>query len=99
MPSFAHIADDEQTLLASGMMAEHDLYAAYEKASGLSVDPTRLVYFNIYNRYLIAILTLAASARASRSQGTHQDVLVNFVVGVGYPALADLRNYYLGAIA
>lgn len=99
MPSFAHIAEDGQTLLGSGMMSAPDLYAAYEKASGLAVDPARIVYFNIYNRYLIAMLTLAASARASRCRGTHQDVLVNFVVGVGYPALADLRDYYLGATA
>jgi aminoglycoside phosphotransferase (APT) family kinase protein len=98
MPSFAHLAEDEATLLGSGMMAENDLYAAYEKASGLTVDPVRIAYFNIYNRYLIAILTLAASARASRSRGTHQDVLVNYVVGLGYPALADLRDYYLGVV-
>lgn len=96
MPTFAHIAEDGQTLLASGMMSEPELYAAYEEASGLTVDPARIIYFNIYNRYLITILTLAASARASRIRGTHQDVLVNFVVGVGYPALADLREYYLG---
>lgn len=94
MPSFAHIAEDDQTLLASGMMSEHELYAAYEKASGLVVDPARIAYFNIYNRYLIAILTLAASPRASRGRGTHQDVLVNFIVAIGYPALADLRDYY-----
>lgn len=99
MPSFAHLAEDGTTLLASGMMSEADLYAAYEKASGLTVDPARIIYFNIYNRYLIVILTLAASARASRGRGTHQDVLVNFVVGVGYPALADLREYYLGVVA
>lgn len=99
MPSFAHLDDDNQTLLASGMMSEPALYAAYEKASGLSVDPARITYFNIYNRYLIAILTLAASSRASRSRGTHQDVLVNYVVGVGYPALADLRDYYLKVAA
>ena len=98
MPSFAHLAEDEATLLGSGMMAENDLYDAYEKASGLTVDPVRIAYFNIYNRYLIAILTLAASARASRSRGTHQDVLVNYVVGLGYPALADLRDYYLGVV-
>ncbi len=99
MPSFAHLAEDGQTLMASGMMAEQELYAAYEKASGLLVDPARITYFNIYNRYLIAILTLAASARAARGRGTHQDVLVNFVVGVGYPALADLREYYVGVVA
>ena len=99
MPSFAHIAEDGATLLASGMMSPPDLYAAYEQVSGLSVDPARLTYFNIYNRYLIATLTLAASARASRSRGTHQDVLVNYVVGVGYPALADLGEYFRGVTA
>jgi aminoglycoside phosphotransferase (APT) family kinase protein len=99
MPSFSHLAEDDQTVLVSGMMSEQDLYAAYEKASGLPVDPARIAYFNIYNRYLVAILTLAASARAARSRGTHQDVLVNFVVGIGYPGLADLRDYYLGVVA
>lgn len=99
MPSFAHIAEDGSTFLASGMMSPEALYAAYEQASGLSVDPARLTYFNIYNRYLIATLTLAASARASRSRGTHQDVLVNYVVGVGYPALADLGEYFRGVTA
>lgn len=99
MPSFAHIAEDGVTLLASGMMSPEDLYAAYEQVSGLSVDPARLTYYNVYNRYLIATLTLAASARASRSRGTHQDVLVNYVVGVGYPALADLGEYFRGVTA
>lgn len=80
-------------------MSEPELYAAYEQASGLKVDQARIAYFNIYNRYLIAILTLAASARASRGRGTHQDVLVNYVVGVGYPALAELRDYYREVVA
>lgn len=99
MPSFAHFAEDGRTLLASGMMSEPELYAAYQNASGLSVDPRRIAYFHIYNRYLIAILTLAAAARASRERGTHQDVLVNYVVGLGYPALEDLRDYYLKVTA
>ena len=99
MPSFSHLADDDLTLVASGMMAEQDMYGAYEQASGLKVDPVRIAYFKIYNRYLIAMLTLAASARASRSRGTHQDVLVNFVVSLGYPALAELRDCYLEANA
>lgn len=98
MPSFSHYAEDGVTPLASGMMSPPDLYAAYEASSGLSVDPDRLKYYNIFNRYLIVILTLAASARASRVRGTHQDVLVNYVVGVGYVALADLRYYFAEAV-
>lgn len=99
MPTFQHYAEDEVTPLASGMMKAEDLYSAYEAASGLSVDPERIKYFNIFNRYLVTVLTLAASARASCMGGTHQDVLVNFVVGVGYIALSDLRDHFLGATA
>ena len=99
MPSFAHIAEDGETLLGSGMMSPEAMFAAYEKESGLSVDPERLTYFNIYNRYLIVALTMAASARASRMRGTHQDVLVNYVAPLGYPALADLIDYFQGATA
>jgi aminoglycoside phosphotransferase (APT) family kinase protein len=98
MPSFQHYGEDEVTPLASGMMAAADLYAAYEAASGLEVDPARLLYYNVFNRYLIVILTMAASARASRVGGTHQDVLVNYVVGVGHVALADLRDYFMGTV-
>ena len=98
MPSFSHFAEDDATSLASGMMSEPELYAAYEAASGLPVDPVRLTYYRIFNRYLLCVLTLAASARASRIGGTHQDVLVNFVVGVGYVGLADLRETFLEAV-
>ncbi|MGX7927888.1 phosphotransferase family protein [Tsuneonella sp. HG094] len=98
MPSFSHYAEDDVTSLASGMMSEPDLYRAYEKSSGLSVDPDRLTYYRMFNRYLLCVLTLAASARASRIGGTHQDVLVNFVVGVGYVGIADLREAFLEAV-
>lgn len=98
MPSFSHYAEDDVTSLASGMMSEPDLYRAYEEASGLSVDPARLTYYRIFNRYLLCVLTLAASARASRMGGTHQDVLVNFVVGVGYVGIADLREAFMEAV-
>ena len=47
---------------------------------------------------VIAVLTLAASARASRIRGTHQDVLVNYVVAVGYGALSDLRESFMEVV-
>lgn len=98
MPSFSHYAEDGVTQLGSGMLPAEALYAAYSDASGLSVDPLRLQYYNIFNRYLIVVLTLAASARASRIRGTHQDVLVNYVVGIGYGALADLRDRFMEVV-
>ncbi|MEZ5687351.1 MAG: phosphotransferase family protein [Caenibius sp.] len=95
LPTFQHIAEDGITPLASGMMPSDAFYAAYEKASGLKVDPARIHYFNVYNRYLIVVLLLGASTRASQLSGTHQDVLVNYVSGLGYVALSDLRDYFL----
>lgn len=97
MPSFQHFAEDDVTPLASGMMPADELYAAYEAVSGLKVDPARITYFNVFNRYLIVVLTGAASARASRESRTHQDVLVNFVANIGYIALSDLRDYFMEA--
>ncbi len=97
LPTFQHVAEDGEAVLASGMMTEEALYAAYEAASGLPVDRVRIRYYRIYNRYLVCVLTLAASARASLMAGTHQDVVTNFVAMLGYIALADLRETYLEA--
>jgi aminoglycoside phosphotransferase (APT) family kinase protein len=98
-PLFEHLAEDGVTPIASGMMPQDELYEAYEAACGLQVDPARIVYFSLYNRYLTVALMLAASARASRGAGTHQDVLVNYVAGMGYLALAELRKSFMGVVA
>lgn len=98
LPTFQHHSEDGSCVLASGMMPEAEFYAAYEAASGLPVDPERLRYFGIFNRYLVCVLTLAASARASLQAGTHQDVLVNFVSQMGYVAIADLRDRLLEVV-
>lgn len=96
MPAFSHYADDGVTQLASGMAPAAELYAAYQQASGLSVDPARIAYYEVFNRYLIAVLCMAGAARASRVRGTHQDVLVNFVIALGFGALAELGDHFAG---
>jgi hypothetical protein len=99
LPIFQHLAEDGETILVSGMMPEVDLYAAYERASGLPVDPARINYFGVFNRYLVSVLLLAASTRAARGAATHQDVLVNHVSGMGYLALSDLLSFFRSATA
>jgi hypothetical protein len=79
------------------MLGTEQLYAAYEAASGLHVDPKRIRYFSIYNRYTVSVLLLGAAARAAQVAGTHQDVLLNYVSGMGYVALAELRDFFAGA--
>ena len=99
LPIFQHYAEDGTTILASGMMPKAGLFAAYERASGLPVDPQRVTYFGVFNRYLVSVLLLAASTRAARCAATHQDVLINHVSGMGYLALSELRGYFRGATA
>jgi aminoglycoside phosphotransferase (APT) family kinase protein len=94
LPLFRHFAEDGETELLSGMLPEAEFYAAYEAASGLPVDPVRLRYFSVFNRYLAAVLLLAAAARTARCAATHQDVLVNHIAGMGYIALSELRDYF-----
>jgi aminoglycoside phosphotransferase (APT) family kinase protein len=94
LPLFQHYSEDGATVMASGMMAPEDLFAAYEKESGLTVDPKRLDYFAIFNRYHVSVLTAAASARAARCAATHQDVLLNHVSGMGYWAMSDLATCF-----
>lgn len=94
LPLFQHIAEDGATVLASGMLPEAELVAAYETCSGLAVDPARLAYYGVYNRYLTCVLLLAAAARAARSRGTHQDVLLNHVSAMGYAALSELAAFF-----
>lgn len=94
MPIFRHIAEDGQTIMMSGMGTAKDLFDRYGAISQLGVDPERLRYFGIFNRYLITVLLLAASARAAQVAGTHQDVLVNHVAGLGYIALNDLLGSF-----
>ena len=99
MPIFRHIAEDGQTILMSGMGTADELFERYAAASHLGVDPERLRYFGIFNRYLVTVLLLAASARAAQVSGTHQDVLLNHVAGLGYIALYDLLDSFRKVVA
>ncbi|MCB1668329.1 MAG: phosphotransferase family protein [Porticoccaceae bacterium] len=94
LDTFGHIAEDGETLLASGMMSSEELFAAYEKASGLKVDPVRLTYYSVYNRYLLLTLIMGSSARSSYGARTHQDVLTNYLTGLGYQNLSELCDFF-----
>ena len=94
LPLFQHDSEDGTTVLASGMMPPEKLFEAYATASGLPVDPARIAYYGVYNRYLVCVLLLAAAARAAQSRGTHQDVLLNHVSAMGYSTLSDLTAFF-----
>lgn len=94
LPLFQHYAEDGITALASGMMPANELYASYARMGNLPVDPKRIRYFSVYNRYLAVVLALAVSARVALGRASHQDVLLNHISAMGYPALAELSDYF-----
>lgn len=88
---FGHLAEDGKTFLVSGLMTEAEFFEAYENKSGLCIDPKILTYYKIKNAYQLAALAIGTTYRVSRGGKTHQDILVAWIIGTGYPALNDLR--------
>ncbi|CAG4884779.1 conserved protein of unknown function [Georgfuchsia toluolica] len=92
LPYFSHYSEDGSTLLASGMMPVQALYEAFEKASGLTIDQKTIDYYHIFQSYRTAVIVIASGYRPARNGKTHQDLLLTWVMGLGYPVLAYLRD-------
>jgi hypothetical protein len=73
-------------------MPREEFFQRYEQASGLSVKPEVLQYYDILNSYKCVAITLATGCRAPRNGKTHQDVLVGWLAGISYPLLEELRQ-------
>ena len=95
--AFGAMAEDGKTLLISGLLPEAEFLAAYEQATGLSVNAKTLRWYQIYNAWMMATLSLATGYRAARNGKTHQDVLVTWLIGIGPMLLDELRSLIEGA--
>jgi len=91
-PVFGQYAEDGRTLLVGGFMPLADFFAAYEKASGLPVDPVRMRFYDIFNSYKSIAIVLATGYRTARNGKTHQDVLVAWLSGIAYLLLDELAR-------
>jgi aminoglycoside phosphotransferase (APT) family kinase protein len=92
LPCLAHRSEDGSVLLVSGMMPTHDFYEAYEKASGLTLNPKTLDYYQVFMAYRIVVTVVASGYRPARNGKTHQDLLLAWIIGLGYPLLGFLRD-------
>lgn len=90
--AFGSLAEDGQTKLVCGLMPEAEFIEAYQKTSGLSVNPKTMHWYKVYNNYMMAVLSLATGYRAARNGKTHQDVLVTWLIGIGYMVLDETRT-------
>jgi aminoglycoside phosphotransferase (APT) family kinase protein len=90
--AFGTFAEDGKTFLVSGLMPENQFIEAYEKASGLKVDRKSLHYYQVFNAYSMVAMTLGTSYRVARNGKSHQDILLAWLLGVGYMLLDEIRD-------
>lgn len=88
--AFASLAADGKTLLTCGLMPEEEFMRAYEQASGLSINRKTVHWYKVYNAYMMVTLSLATGYRAARGGKTHQDILVTWLIGIGYMLLDEM---------
>jgi aminoglycoside phosphotransferase (APT) family kinase protein len=86
-PVCGHYAEDGVTYLVCGLVPLDAFYREYERASGLPVDPERLMWYRVLNAYSMVVSVLGSAYRVVRLGKTHQDVLLARVEGM-FPVLA-----------
>jgi aminoglycoside phosphotransferase (APT) family kinase protein len=89
---FGHPDETGKTFLVGGLLPRDSFFAAYQQLSGLTVDPKRLQYYDLFSNYKSVAIVLATGIRAPRNGKTHQDVLVAWLAGISYLLLDQLRT-------
>lgn len=97
--AYAHMAEDGKTVLVNGMLPLNEFYAAYEKATGLAVDPERIKYYRVYNAWVSVIVCVATGYRAAKGGKSHQDIVLTWLNGIGGLLYEQLRQNLLEVMA
>jgi len=92
LPYLGHSSEDGAVLLVSGMMSHEALCERYQKSSGLTLNPKTLDYYLLFQAYKAAVIILASSYRPARNAKTHQDLLLTWIMGLGYSILDFIRD-------
>ena len=92
MDPYRHWNEEGTAELMSGMLPYDEYLEAYEKASGLTVDPKRLDYYRVLCSYLGVAICLGTGYRVARGAKTHQDIVVGWLAMISYPLMQQLEE-------
>ncbi len=92
LASFNRSRAEDGSSLVCALLPEHELFEAYEKASGLSLDAKRLAYYRVYNCFKAAVIPVATGTRVALGAKTHQDALAAWFAGISYLIFEELRR-------
>jgi aminoglycoside phosphotransferase (APT) family kinase protein len=71
--------DENNQLLAGGMMPREQFLEQYEALSGLPLDAKKLDYYALFNAWRGAINMVATATRCMIGQKTHQDIRLGWI--------------------
>ncbi|MGE3599550.1 MAG: phosphotransferase family protein [Dehalococcoidia bacterium] len=90
--ALGNYAEDGKTFLISNLMTEDRFFEAYEAASGIRVDMKTLKYYRAFSAWRAVASCVATGGRVTRNGKTHQDIVVTWLMALGYSLLEDLRS-------
>lgn len=76
--------------LVTGLMPREEFLAGYEAASGRTISPKSLHFYEVLCAYKSTVATLASSVRAAAAHHNHQDVLLSWLASCGYVFVSRL---------
>ncbi|MCB1667515.1 MAG: phosphotransferase family protein [Pseudomonadales bacterium] len=91
LPAFVTPGEGGEPLYGS-IFNRQQFISDYQKASGLIVDEDRLRYYTVFALWKGSIMILGSALRAAKGLKTHQDILMTWFGGLGYPFLEALRQ-------
>lgn len=75
-----------------GLMTREDFFAQYEAATGRTINPRTLAYYEALGSYKCATQLLGSSLAAAVRQNNHQDLLLAWLVPLGHTFLAEMAR-------
>lgn len=92
LAALGNYAEDGKTFLVSNLMPQDAFFEAYEKASGISVNLKTLRYYRAFSAWRAVASCVASGYRVAHLGKSHQDIVVNWLMALGYSLLEDLRR-------
>lgn len=76
----------------SGLFSREAFLEGYEKASGRTVDPKALHFYNVLNAWKCAVIDLSSCLTAARDGNNHQDVLLSWLATSAHMVLDHIAD-------
>ena len=86
-----HMAEDGKTYLICGLMPIEEFHDRYQQSSGLKIDPVKLQFYEVLNRYQQVTTVLGTAYRVVRLSKSHQNIVVARLQTAAYLLAEELR--------